>query len=391
MRLVRSAALRRAGGLFGVVGLSVLGMGGLPAISAPAATLASPPSIDRFNVGATHSPQLLSALAGPPSSTSLAHPAGSAGASGASAPLAAPDAAASGPTVRGVDVASYQHVNGAAISWSKVAAAGYKFVAIKAAEGDYYGNPYRASDLTGAERARLSVIAYEFAIPNASGGAAQADYVIARAADESGRVAPIALDIEYDPYSASDGTNECYGLGRGAMTSWVNAFSREVIRRTGRLPILYTTADWWNTCATPNLGHTPLWVAAYGGARPPVPGGWSTWDIWQYTSTGTVPGIPTSGNTDLNDLNDHSVPVFNPGNQTTRTRVAAAPVQAPMMALAGYAPSYTATGLPSGLTIGATTGRIAGTPAGAGLYHVKVTASCGSLTGSATFTWTVTS
>ncbi len=389
MRLVRSAALRRAGGLFGVVGLSVLGVSGLPAISAPAATLASPPSIDRFNVGATHSPQLLSALAGPPSSTSLAHPAGSAGAALPSPPLASPDVAAAGPTVRGVDVASYQHVNGAGINWSKVAAAGYKFVAVKAAEGNYYGNPYRASDLTGAERARLSVIAYEFAIPNASSGPAQADYVIARAADQSGRVAPIALDIEYDPYSASDGTNECYGLGRGAMTSWVRSFSVEVTRRTGRLPILYTTADWWNTCAGNGMGHDPLWVAAYGGGRPPRPVGWAAWDIWQYTSTGTVPGIPTSGNTDLNELNARSVPVSDPGNQTTRTRAAAAPVQAAMMALAGQAPRYTATGLPPGLTIGATTGRIAGAPVGAGVYHVKVTAACGALAGSATFAWTV--
>jgi GH25 family lysozyme M1 (1,4-beta-N-acetylmuramidase) len=116
--------------------------------------------------------------------------------------------------------------NGAAITWSKVAAAGYKFTAIKAAEGNYYANPYRAPDLTGAEKAKLSVIAYEFAIPNVSGGAAQADYVIAHAADESGKVAPIGLDIEYDPYSATDRTNECYGLGRSAMTSWVAAAGR---------------------------------------------------------------------------------------------------------------------------------------------------------------------
>jgi GH25 family lysozyme M1 (1,4-beta-N-acetylmuramidase) len=378
-----------------VAGLTMLGVAGLPQTAAPAATLASPPQVDRFNVGAAHSPQLLRALAGPASPTSLAHPAGSAGAVSPSlAPPApaSPDGAAATAAVRGVDVASYQHVNGGAINWSAVAAAGYKFTAIKAAEGNYYANPYRASDLAGAEKARLSVIAYEFAIPNASGGAAQADYVIAHAADQSGKVAPIGLDIEYDPYSATDRTNECYGLSRPAMTSWVAAFSSEVRRKTGRLPVLYTTADWWNTCADSTaLGQDPLWVAAYTTAgSPPLPVGWGTWAIWQYTSAGTVPGIATSRSTDLDEFNTHSVPVFNPGDQATSEGAAVAPVQAAMLAVAGSAaPVYTASGLPPGLSIGAATGQIAGAAAAAGQYHVKVTVTSGGLTGSASFTWTV--
>lgn len=389
MRLVRSVLLRRAGGLAAVAGLSLLGVAALPQ-AAPAATVASPPPVDRFNVGATHSPQLLRELAGPLAPTTLAHPAGTAGS--ASPDLASPAIAAASAAVRGVDVASYQHVNGDAINWSKVAAAGYKFVAIKASEGNYYANPYRGSDLTGAERAKLSVIAYQFAIPNASGGAAQADYVIAHGADESGKVAPIGLDIEYDPYSASDGTNECYGLSRAAMTSWVAAFSSEVRRKTGRLPILYTTADWWDTCAdSAALGEDPLWDAAYTtAASPPLPSGWGTWAIWQYTSAGTVPGIVTSGSTDLDEFNARAVPVFNPGDQSTRLNAAAAPVSAAMLAVAGSAAvSYTATGLPPGLSVGATTGQIAGKPVVAGLYHVKVTATSGGLTGSASFSWTV--
>ena len=61
--------------------------------------------------------------------------------------LAAPPAAATNQataltTVRGIDVASYQHQNGAAISWASVARAGYKFAAIKTTEGNYYVNPY---------------------------------------------------------------------------------------------------------------------------------------------------------------------------------------------------------------------------------------------------------
>jgi GH25 family lysozyme M1 (1,4-beta-N-acetylmuramidase) len=390
MRLVRFAALQRAGGIAAVAGLSVLGAAGLPQTAARAATLAGPPRIDRFNVGAAHSPRLLRALAGPPSPTSLAHPAGSASPVPPSlAPAAAGTAAAA---VRGLDVASYQHVNGSAIGWPSVAKAGYKFVAIKATEGNYYANPYVASDLTGAERAKLSVIAYHFAIPNVSGGASQADYALANSVDQSGKLPLIGLDIEYDPYSASDGTDECYGLSPGAMTSWVAAFSSEVRRKTGRLPILYTTADWWDTCAySTALGQDPLWIAAYtGGASPPLPLGWGTWDIWQYTSAGTVPGVATGGNTDLDEFNSHSVPVFGPADQTGKAGTAVAPVNVAMLAVSGSAaPSYTATGLPPGLTVSATTGQISGTPAGPGQYHVKVTATSGGLTGSASFTWSV--
>lgn len=33
--------------------------------------------------------------------------------------------------------------------------------------------------------------------------------------------------------------------------------------------------------------------------RPALPGGWTRWSFWQYTSSGTVSGIPTSGSTEL--------------------------------------------------------------------------------------------
>lgn len=84
----------------------------------------------------------------------------------------------------GLDVASYQHPDtsqyptGAPITWSQVAAARYRFAAIKGTEGDYYVNPWAASDLTKAKAAGLDVTAYHFAIPNVSGGAAQAQFAL---------------------------------------------------------------------------------------------------------------------------------------------------------------------------------------------------------------------
>ena len=78
---------------------------------------------------------------------------------------------------------------------------GYAFAAIKSTEGDYYANPHSAADLASAKAAGLYVTAYHFAIPNVSGGAAQADFALShgrlrgrrpgRAARAGHRVRPV--------------------------------------------------------------------------------------------------------------------------------------------------------------------------------------------------------
>ena len=206
--------LRRVSVLAVAGSLAVLGMTAWPATadSARAAVTAAagqPQRADRSNVGATHSPQLLRQLAGPASGARPSVPSAIAGA------------------VQGVDVASYQHPGGAAINWADVAAAGIGFAAVKATEGTYYQNPYALSDLAEAKAAGLAVGAYAFAIPNGNGGSssavAQADYLLRYLGADSATV-PIMLDIEYDPYVSTDGTNQCYGLRQAAMVSWISAF-----------------------------------------------------------------------------------------------------------------------------------------------------------------------
>jgi lysozyme len=293
----------------------------------------------------------------------------------------------------GVDVASFQHPkstqypNGAPIDWSQVAGAGYTFAAIKATEGSYYTNPFYASDVAAAKAAGLYVAGYHFAIPNASdGAAAQADYAMTNgqyAAD--GQTLPLELDVEYDPYTSTDHTNQCYGLTPAQMVAWISAFDTEAQRLTGRLPIIYTTAGWWSTCTENSaaFGAAPLWVAAYATSSPPLLPGWPGWSFWQYSSGGTVPGITTSGATDVSYFNDSPGPQQNTAGDSVALQVHS------LSSLAGQTVTYAAAGLPPGLSISGT-GQITGVLSRWGTYTVTVTVtrSSGPAT-SVSFTWNV--
>jgi GH25 family lysozyme M1 (1,4-beta-N-acetylmuramidase) len=397
--MVTAALIRRTGALSLAATLGMLGASAppasaqrsaLPASAHPARTASARPAgaavtagrarqprrADWSNVGAPHSPQLLRQLAGPAG--------GSGRTSQAAITGAIPGAA------QGVDVASFQHPSGDAIDWSKVAAAGIRFAAVKATEGTYYTNPFALTDLAAAKAAGLSVIAYAFAIPNGNGGSksavAQADHLLGYLGASS-RTVPIMLDIEFDPYH----TNQCYGLTPAAMVSWVTAFDTEIHRKTGRLPVIYTPAPWWNSCTGSSTGFSqiPLWIPAYGATSPGLPAGWGNWSIWQYTSSGTVDGIETTLHTDLDQLNPGVVALLNPGHQHG---VAGHPVGwrlTPVIGVPGPAPSFSARGLPPGVSVSAR-GLVSGWPDRAGTYRARVTAT-GShgATGSVSFSWRV--
>ncbi|MEU5889735.1 lysozyme [Streptomyces sp. NPDC047461] len=190
---------------------------------------------------------------------------------------------------KGHDVSSHQKN----VDWQKARSKGARFVYVKATESHTYRNPYFDQQYNGARDAGLIRGAYHFALPDKSSGRTQAAHFVRNggAWSADGWTLPPALDIEYNPY---DSKHKCYGLKKTRMVSWIKSFSNEVKRLTGRRPVIYTTAHWWNTCTGGSgafASNHALWVARYNAADAgALPTGWGYWTIWQYDNGGSLPG-----------------------------------------------------------------------------------------------------
>lgn len=198
--------------------------------------------------------------------------------------------------VWGVDVASYQHPNGAAINWRAVKADGASFAMVKATEGTTYTNPWFASDWAGIRAAGLVRASYAFGRPALPYSTAvdQARFFLSTlgTTDEAGDLPPM-LDLEVTG-----------GLSPAQLTTWTKTWLQTVASLTGRTPLVYVGQYFVRDQlgGTAGLARYPWWLPAYSSTAPRAPyaGGWSHWTMWQYTSQATVPGI--SGLVDASDF-----------------------------------------------------------------------------------------
>jgi GH25 family lysozyme M1 (1,4-beta-N-acetylmuramidase) len=181
--------------------------------------------------------------------------------------------------VRGPDVSSFQHPNGAAIHWTKVRKSGRTFAIVKATEGTTYTNPYFAKDYAAAGAAGLVRGSYHFArpaTPIVSTAQAQAKAFAAQVGTvTSAKTLPPALDLEVTG-----------GLNSSQLVTWAQVFLLKMRALTGRTPMLYTYPFFWSSIVNDPTAFRrfPLWMASYGASAP-------TSTLWQYTDSGKVKGI----------------------------------------------------------------------------------------------------
>lgn len=214
--------------------------------------------------------------------------------------------------IQGLDVSGYQPN----VDWQQQWNMGARFAYVKASEGNYMTNDQFSAQYQGSRSVGMIRGAYHFAIPNWSSGADQARYFVANGGGWSadGYTMPPVLDFEFNPYEGRTINgfyfgNTCYNMTPGQLASWVQDFGSTMRSLTGRLPAIYTNTNWWNQClGNPSgFGDYPLWVAAYpssptndAGAVPT--GSWSTYSMWQYSSTGPFAGDSNVWNGDYAGL-----------------------------------------------------------------------------------------
>lgn len=196
----------------------------------------------------------------------------------------------------GIDVSHWQGT----IDWPSVAASGKRFAYMKASEGTTLVDTTYAGNRAQAKALGLYVGAYHFARPGRNPGdaIAEADYFLAMSQLVAGDLLPV-LDLEVTG-----------GLAPVELQEWVKSYLGRIYERTGAQGVIYTSPSFWrNNMADTTWfalnGYRTLWVAHWtSGPAPSVPGGnWggTGWTFWQYTSSGSVPGI--TGRVDLNRFN----------------------------------------------------------------------------------------
>lgn len=190
-------------------------------------------------------------------------------------------------TVEGIDVSGYQPNT----DWPKVKASGRAFAIVKATENTGYVNPYFKQDWAGIKSVGMLRGAYHYFHADTD-PIAQANHFLTTMGPLDDDDLPGVLDLE-----------EAMGQSSATIAKRALAWLEHVEKATGKTPIIYTGPSFWDTnVAAPGFTKYPLWIANYGVMCPSVPGEWKTFQLWQYTSTGPVPGVQGS-NVDKNIFN----------------------------------------------------------------------------------------
>jgi len=188
--------------------------------------------------------------------------------------------------IQGIDISHWQ----GSINWTSVKNSGKTFAFMKATEGTTYTDPTFATNWANAKAAGLIRGAYHFAHPNTS------------AVNQANRFCDVVKPTHGDLQMMLD-LEATDGVSPSGVRSWVVAFINQIKARTGRPGIIYTGFYFWRDSAGngSNL-DCPLFLAAYvSNPDPYVPAAWPFFTFWQYTSTGSVPGV--SGNCDRDAFN----------------------------------------------------------------------------------------
>lgn len=166
------------------------------------------------------------------------------------------------------------------LDWIGLATDGTRFVYIKATQGTGSVSPTHTEQREGAATVGLALGGYHDARPDQSSGTLQARFFSANGGlwSPDGHTLPGALTLQFSAVG-----DPCYGLAPADMVRWVREFSSEYQRTSGRLPVIATTAEVWNTCTSHDtgFGDQPLWLYDHADVPGELPAGWERPTLWQ--------------------------------------------------------------------------------------------------------------
>lgn len=185
----------------------------------------------------------------------------------------------------GIDVSKWNKE----IDWESVKAAGVDFVIIRCGyrgskTGALVEDPYFKKNVEGAEAAGLKVGIYFFTQATTEIEAVEEASMALMLCRNYKLALPIFIDTE-----GAGGNGRADGLGVETRTAVCEAFCR-TIDNSGFNAGVYASKNWFtNNLSTENLSDYTIWLAQYSRAATYD----GRYDLWQYTSAGTIDGIET--------------------------------------------------------------------------------------------------
>jgi len=191
----------------------------------------------------------------------------------------------------GIDVSSNQQ----AIDWPSVAGNGVDFAFIRlgyrgTTEGGIYLDDFYTQNIAEAEAAGVSCGVYFFSQATTEDEAREeADFVIANLAG-----AKLAYPVAFDSETVSGQAGRTDGLDKSSMTAIANAFCSE-IAKAGYSTTVYGNTQDMARYDISALSSNNIWYAAYDQ----LPTARFDFSIWQYSNSGSVAGISTPVDMDI--------------------------------------------------------------------------------------------
>ena len=189
-------------------------------------------------------------------------------------------------SIKGLDVSEFQ----GEIDWEQVKAAGYQFAMLRAGYGSNTVDKQFRRNASECNRIGLPIGAYWFCYAFSAEKAVQEADGCISTVSEYRLDYPVCYDIEQASadYVEKQGVSFTPALARNVVTSFCNRAEAK-----GYFAMFYTNRNFLDTyLGTELTKRYAFWYARYASQFDGTDCG-----IWQYTSTGSIPGI--SGNVDL--------------------------------------------------------------------------------------------